>query len=98
MPLNLNDLMKKAEKKGIVRKNTGFYSEEFLRPWQYESVLFVNDDGTPKTSIDKTRDELKINQEKTRDKTENKREPNVSQTRDKCEPNVIQTRDKCEPN
>lgn len=40
MPLNLNDLMKKANDKGITPPKSTVYSGQLIRPWQQESTLF----------------------------------------------------------
>lgn len=40
MPLNLNDLIKKAEDKGIVKDTPLRKTSQLVRPWQQESVLF----------------------------------------------------------
>lgn len=40
MPLNLNDLMQKAKDKGITSNNVNNASQQLIRPWQQESILF----------------------------------------------------------
>ncbi len=40
MPLNLNDLIKKAKDKGITSSHTNNSLGQLIRPWQQESVLF----------------------------------------------------------
>lgn len=48
MPLNLNDLLKKAEQKGIKAPSPSPAPLEFSRPWQEESILFNKPDKAQK--------------------------------------------------
>jgi len=75
MPLNLNDLLKKAEKKGIVQQNTSSSPAQLLRPWQQESVLYASDDKKLETipaaeeiNLRQIQDKLKTNLRQTKDK------------------------------
>ena len=98
MPLNLSDLLKKAEKKGILQQSEpASPSTQLLRPWQQESVLY---------SIDEKKLESKLSQSTA--KVETKPKPNLSQSEvklepinslkgDELEPNLSQTRVKLEP-
>lgn len=53
MPLNLNDLMKKAKDKGIVHDTPTLpSSSELLRPWQHDSILFT--ENKPDTNSTQT--------------------------------------------
>ena len=40
MPLNLNDLIKKAKDRGLKTTKSAVYSGQLIRPWQQESTLF----------------------------------------------------------
>lgn len=72
MPLNLNDLLKKAESKGITQKqNSTSSSSKFIRPWQQESVLYTPIKPEPNLS-----------------QSEAKIEPNLSQSEVKLKPNI----------
>jgi predicted transcriptional regulator len=83
MSLNLNDLLKKAEKKGFTQKTIRNSSEGFLRPWQYESVLFFPNESEPESNVSQNRA---------------KHEPNVSQDGEKLEKNSTQTQHKVHTN
>jgi hypothetical protein len=53
MPLKLNDLLKKAEKKGITQKISAPSSSQLLRTWQQESVLYQSaNQGTTREQLE----------------------------------------------
>lgn len=68
MALNLNDLIKKANAKGITQTDLKL-SLQIQRPWQQESVLFVPDENEAayRNNQDKiketTREQLKIDRD-----------------------------------
>jgi predicted transcriptional regulator len=79
MPLNLSDIIKKAENKGIK-----YPQNSLLRPWQQESILFAK-------TIKK---QTEINHKDSLWETQDKLETNLGQTQDKLETNSGQTQDK----
>jgi hypothetical protein len=79
MALNLNDLLKKAEKKGIVQQNNSS-RPLFLRSWQQESILYSSEDGKLEPNLSQS--EAKLGTEL---------EPNLSQSNRKLEPNLSQS-------
>ena len=78
MPLNLNDLIKKAESKGIKPNSQKPLPTlpSLLRPWQHDSVLF-----TP------SEEKLGVNNQQTDNKTDNKPTTNWQQTDNKVTTN-----------
>jgi biotin operon repressor len=84
MPLKLNDLLTKAEKKGITKQNPPPSSTpiQLLRPWQQESILYVSDDKKLEPNLSQTKAKL---------------EPNYSQTTAKLEPCITSKKEKVEP-
>ena len=72
MPLNLNDLMKKAKNRGITTSlHANSHPSQLIRPWQQESVLF---ETTKKTETKEQLPDRSINNQNSTNKqqTDNK--------------------------
>jgi predicted transcriptional regulator len=91
MSLKLNDLLKKAEQKGISKKFAAPSSTELLRTWQQESVLFTSEKLEPNLGQSRAKLEPNLSQ------TEAKLEPNLGQSRAKLEPSRSKLEPKVEP-
>ena len=94
MPLNLNDLLKKAEKKGFTQQNTSSSPTQLLRPWQQESILYAPDNQKlePNLSQSEVKVEPPILPISEEDASQNKLEPNLSQSRVKGKSNLGQVK------
>ncbi len=98
MPLNLNDLLKKAESKGITQKqNSPSSPSKFIRPWQQESVLYMpskletnlsQSEAKPEPNLSQNRVKLKSNLSQIKTKVEPEVKPNLSQSEAKLEPKI----------
>ena len=72
MPLNLNDLMKKAKDRGITTSlHANSHPSQLIRPWQQESVLFETTKKT-ETSEQQTDRSIKNQASTNRQQTDNK--------------------------
>ena len=72
MPLNLNDLMKKAKDRGITTSlHANSNPSQLIRPWQQESVLFETTKKTERNEqqLEKsTKNQFSANQQQTNNK------------------------------
>lgn len=70
MPLNLNDLIKKAESKGIKPNAQKLLPTlpSLLRPWQHDSVLFAPSEDRPKENRQQSGNKVTTNRQQTDNK------------------------------